>query len=363
MLIATLPVYVIALGGSRAEAGFVTGAAAITALLVRPLSGYLSDAWRRRPVVLLGCFSYVMASVVYLLSGSVAGLALGRAFHGFALSNYTTAANTYVADIAPPRRRAEAIGVFAATADIGLITGPAVGFAIATAFGFHNLFYASAGMAATALVCSLFARERRAISIGVRPAWTCRNGVLARSALPLTWVAFCLGLGIGPLNTFLSIFAQSRGIENPGFYFTVQACALLLTRAFAGRLADRRGRAFVMVPGMIAAAVAIMVLPLADDLPHFLLSAVLWGVGFGAAQPASLALLVDQAGSEQRGLALSTYFMGFDIGIGLGAVALGFLSESLGWGVMWPASATCVLLGLLGIVWSRCGVDSPGGRA
>src|SRR6266699_1349286 len=78
MLIATVPVYVISLGGSRTEAGFVTGAAAVVALLARPLSGFLVDAWRRRPVVLLGCVTYAIASLVYLLSGSVAGLALGR---------------------------------------------------------------------------------------------------------------------------------------------------------------------------------------------------------------------------------------------------------------------------------------------
>jgi MFS family permease len=71
-------------------------------------------------------------------------------------------------------------------------------------------------------------------------------------------MAFCLGMGLGPLNTFLSIFATSRGVQNPGFYFTVQACALLLTRSFAGRLADRRGRAFVIVPGILAAALTVM---------------------------------------------------------------------------------------------------------
>jgi len=36
MLAATLPVYVISLGGSQAEAGLVTGAMAITAFLFRP---------------------------------------------------------------------------------------------------------------------------------------------------------------------------------------------------------------------------------------------------------------------------------------------------------------------------------------
>jgi hypothetical protein len=30
---------------------------------------------------------------------------------------------------------------------------------------------------------------------------------------------------------------------------------------------------------------------------------------------------------------------------------------------MWPASAVCVLLGLLGIMWSRGGVDSATSRA
>jgi predicted MFS family arabinose efflux permease len=127
----------------------------------------------------------------------------------------------------------------------------------------------------------------------------------------------------------------------------------LLTRTFAGRLADRRGRGIVLVPGTVLAALAIALLPFATDLPHFFLSAVLWGVGFGSAQPASLALLVDLVGNQQRGLALSTYFMGFDIGIGLGAIALGYLSQSLGWEIMWPVSAACVLVGLAGIRLSR----------
>ncbi|HEX8969877.1 MAG TPA: MFS transporter [Chloroflexota bacterium] len=358
MLIATLPVYIISLGGTPAQAGLVTGAAAITALLARPLSGWLVDAWRRRPVVLLGCVFYTVASLTYLLSGSVAGLGLGRVFHGFALSNYTTAANTYVADIAPRARRAEAIGFFAATADVGLITGPAVGFAIATAFSFHELFLASMAMALLALLSSAFAREHRQPSGADRPPWSPRTGLISFQALPQSWIAFCLGMGIGPLNTFLSIFATSRGIQNPGFYFTVQAGALLLTRGFAGRLADRRGRAFVIVPGTLAGALAIALLPLAFDLPHFLISAVLWGVGLGAAQPASLALLVDRSGGTQRGLALSTYFMGFDIGIGAGAIALGFISQWFGWGVMWPVSAAAVLLGLLGMAPRRTNVDS-----
>jgi len=39
MLVATLPVYVIRLGGSQVDAGLVSGAVAFTALLFRPLVG------------------------------------------------------------------------------------------------------------------------------------------------------------------------------------------------------------------------------------------------------------------------------------------------------------------------------------
>jgi MFS family permease len=353
MLTATLPVYIIALGGTPAQAGLVTGTAAVVALLARPVAGYLVDAWRRRPVVLLGCVFYTVASITYLLSGSVLGVGLGRAFHGFALSNYTTAANTYIADLAPPRRRAEAIGIFAATADVGLISGPAIGFAIAGAFSFHELFLASTTMALLALLSSLFARERRGAASMHRAAWSLRNGLISVHALPEAWIAFCLGMGIGPLNTFLSIFATTRGIGNPGWFFTVQACALLLTRAVGGRLADRRGRAVVIVPGLLAAAASIALLPFAYELPQFFVSAALWGVGVGCAQPASQALLVDRARGAERGLALSTYFMGFDIGIGLGAIALGVISQSFGWQVMWTVSAVSILLGLVGVWYSR----------
>jgi MFS family permease len=117
---------------------------------------------------------------------------------------------------------------------------------------------------------------------------------------------------------------------------------------FAGRLADRHGRAATIAPGFIFAALALALLPLARGLPYFVVSASLFGFGFGAAQPATMALLIDRVQPEQRGLATGTYYTGFDAGVTLGSILLGVVSQLWGFGVMWPISAACTLLGLAG---------------
>ena len=133
----------------------------------------------------------------------------------------------------------------------------------------------------------------------------------------------------------------------------VQAIALLVSRTFAGRLADQYGRAIVIIPGIILMAVALAMLPLAHGFPHFVISASLFGIGFGSAQPATMALLIDRIRPEQRGLATGTYFTGFDAGFIIGTILLGVVSQHWGFGVMWSISAACTLLSLAGIMADR----------
>jgi MFS family permease len=358
MLAATLPVYVISIGGNQAEAGLVSGAITFTALFFRPYIGWLTDAWRRRPLVLIGTSCNGLASVVYLLAGSIPFLLLGRLVHGFGLSCYTTAANAYVADIAPPKRRGEAIGLFSTMYALALVIGPVIGFMIIGSTGFRYLFCFTGGLALIAFVISLFARERRQpLEIKCQP-WSLRTGIVAVEALPIGWTAVCMGMGYGTLSAFIAIFAQSRGIQNPGFYFMVQAIALMVTRTFAGQLADKYGRTVVIIPSLILMAAALALLPMAHSFTYFVISASFFGMGFGAGQPATMALLIDRVRPEKRGLAVGTYFIGFDTGITIASILLGVVSQYWGFGVMWPISAACTLLGLAGLLVDNCHVTS-----
>jgi MFS family permease len=353
MVNATLPVYVISLGGTQAEAGLVSGALTFAALFFRPYIGWLTDAWRRRPLVLIGTSCNGLASVVYLLAGSIPFLLLGRLVHGLGLSCYTTAANAYIADIAPSERRAEAMGLFSAAYAFALVIGPVIGFMIVGSTGFKYLFYFTGGIAFIAFLISLFSRERRQPGEIKGQPWSPRTGIVAVDALPAAWMALCMGMGFGTISTFIAIFAQSRGIQNPGFYFMVQAIALLFSRTFAGHLADKYGRTVVVIPSIIIMAAALALLPMAHSFPYFVISATLFGIGFGAGQPTTMAILIDHVQPEQRGLATGTYYIGFDVGYSIGSILLGVVSQYWGFGVMWPLAAACTLLGLAGLLADR----------
>jgi len=353
MLTATLPLYVLALGSNQAGVGLVSGALFFTAMLLRPFTGYLADLWRRRPLMIIGTLFYSLSGVVYLLAGSLPGLVLGRVLNGFGLSSYTTASSAYVADLAPARRRAEAIGLFSIVTSIGSIVAPAFGFWVMTSFGFSWLFSGTASLALAACIASLFMRERHEhLAVGREP-WSARTGIVALDALPMAGTALCFGMGFGPVGAFLAIFAQARGIANPGILFTVQALAVILSQLVAGRLADRRGRAFVMVPGTVILSLGLGMLLFAHGLTEFLVAAALYGFGQGSAQPASIALLFDRVRPEQRGLAMSTYYLGFDLGISLGSIGLGQVAQIFGLEAVWPIAAGCTLLGLFGLLAER----------
>src|SRR5581483_2835778 len=113
-----------------------------------------------------------------------------------------------------------------------------------------------------------------------------------------------LTIPYGTVVSFLPLVAIERSIPSVGAYFTVYAVALIAARSCSGRIADRFGRATVIVPGLLAAAVGIWVIGVAYGLPLLLVGSALYGFGFGSAQPALYALTIDRVAPEARGLAM-----------------------------------------------------------
>lgn len=91
-----------------------------------PLLGVISDRFGRRPVILISCFGLGLDYIVMALAPSIGWLLLGRIASGVCAASFTTAF-AYIADVAPPEKRAGAFGLLGAAFGIGFVLGPALG--------------------------------------------------------------------------------------------------------------------------------------------------------------------------------------------------------------------------------------------
>jgi MFS family permease len=324
LILPVMPLYVQALGGTPAQIGLLIGYFAAMAMVLRLPAGWLIDRRGSRPILWIGMAIFLLAPLGYTIAEAVGPILWLRLVHGVGMGLFPTAAAVVVAELSPPLRRGEAMGWFGIASSIGLIVGPAAGPVVASQLGFAVLFLLCAGVAGVGLLClSLLPRaERRAAPPGWRIRW---QDVFSPPAVLPSLILLFLYVPYGTLVAFAPIIAAGRGLDNAGFFYTAFAGAMLLVRSKAGELSDRHGRAAVILPGMLVAAAALVVLALASGPAGVLAAGVIFGIGFGAVQPALMALTTDRVAEADRGKAMGTFFTAWEMGIALGAASAGWL--------------------------------------
>ena len=79
---------------------------------------------------------------------------------------------------------------------------------------------------------------------------------------------------------------------NPGTFFLVYAVSLTIIRPVSGKLLDKYGEVFIIIPALCITIIAIVVLTISHSLMGVVIAAALYGVGFGSAQPALQAAMI-----------------------------------------------------------------------
>ena len=74
---------------------------------------------------------------------------------------------------------------------------------------------------------------------------------------------------------------MKQGVESIGLFFTVYALCLMLTRPISGKMIDKRGFDIFVYSGAVILILSMVILTQADNIFIFILSAVLYGIGFG----------------------------------------------------------------------------------
>ncbi|OQA07757.1 MAG: Bacillibactin exporter [Firmicutes bacterium ADurb.Bin373] len=347
MLLPTLPVYASQLGGSDTAVGLVVGVFTISAVIIRPFTGHYLDLYGRKGILFAGLLIFAASILAYAWAPSLFILLVFRFIHGIGWGLCSTASSTVATDVIPKSRLGEGMGYYGLASTLSMALAPALGLYIINSFNFDVLFMLSAGMVAVAITLALTINYHK-------PAAT-RSGfnLIEKAALRPTVVVFFITMTYGAVVAFIALYAAQHGITNIGSYFTIFALALAISRPVCGRLADRIGFDLIIIPGIILVATAMFLLYFASGLHWFWLAAVLYGAGFGAAQPVLQALAVISVPPQRRGLANATFFTGFDLGIGAGSIMWGAVASVTGYSVMYllatiPAMAALASYSLLG---------------
>ena len=324
------------LGASPAQAGFAAGIYIIGTLIARLYIGKKLELIGRKQMLRFGAIIYLATTIAYLISTNIIILDTVRFLNGFAYGTISTAANAIVTAYIPKSRNGEGINYYGLSTSLAAAIGPFIGILLLPIVGFKSVIILAIVLSVLVTVaCYLFPVQNIELTDDHKKllnSWSL-NTFIEYKVLFISIVAFLIGLSYSSVLGFLSIYADNLGLSTAGaFFFVVYALIITLTRPFAGQIFDAKGENAVMYPSFIFLAIGLLTLSYTTTSFMLLLSGALIGLGYGTFMSNGQAVCLKLVESSKVSIALSTYFIGLDLGLGFGPYALGtvhsFLSYS-----------------------------------
>jgi len=373
-----LPLYLSeTFGATKDVIGLVLSGYTITALLVRPFSGFVVDSFDRKTVLMVCFTAFAIFFAGYLAASTLLLFTIVRTLHGAPFGALTVANSTVAIDVLPSSRRNEGIGYYGLSNNLAMAIAPTFGlFIYHETHCFELLFWIALMVATTGLAVDYSVKlsssspkggegaaarllqerhpqERQPQAAPVSRVGWGRSLSLDRFFLLRGWLlgvnmvffGFCFGV----LSNYLAIYGQEvlGRTGGTGTYFMLCSIGLILSRLQGGK-ALRQGRlAENASEGMLISLVGYtLFIAWPGDIGYYG-SALLIGLGNGHMWPAFQNMMITMAHHNERGTANSTILISWDIGMGLGILMGGLLAEHWGYGAAFWSVAVVNGLGVL----------------
>jgi MFS family permease len=315
MIHALLPLYLAtALGASMLTIGAIEGFAEATAMIVRIVSGVLSDRLGRRKV--LAAIGYGLAAFtkpIFPLAPSIAWLVAARLIDRVGKGIRGAPRDALIADLAPEALRGASFGLRQSLDTVGALLAPllVVVLMALTADDFILVFWIAVPPAFLSFAVILLAvrdpdrREMRAVRA---PLSRMELSRLDRSYWVIVTIAAIFALARFS-EAFLLLRARSVGVPlafAPAVMVVMNG-VFALSAWPAGVLSDRIGRRGLLIAGLAMLIIADLVLGLGSNFAWIGLGVALWGLHMGLTQGLFAALVADLCPAEMRGTAFGMF--------------------------------------------------------
>lgn len=338
MIASVLQGYFVSLGASLSLAGTVCGLFALASLFSRPVSGVMSDCLNRAKLMSGFTVLMTLSLLAYSLSRDMTVILVFRAIHGVAFGLSSTASLVLVSECTPEERLGEAVSYYGVVQIASMAVGPGLGLWICGQYGYRACLLTACAMLAVASAAAFAfpyqappARKPRSLSL---------SDLAEKKVAGLSAVNASFTLISGVVSTFLVAFAAERNIGGVDWHFALNAAALMLSRAFLAKAADRRPLKWNLYPSFLFGIATLAAVCAARNVWWLLAAAVLKALAQGISGPALQAAALRSVPRERRGVACSTMYIGGDLGQAAGPIAGGFLAQAVGYSGMF---ACCII--------------------
>ena len=330
-------------GVSLSMAGLSSGIMVIGCLVGRFVTGNQISALGGKPCLLAGLLLFAASIGCLKFAHSLPLLFIQRLVAGFGIGVAGTATGAIVAYVVPVRFHGLGIGIFSMSAALALALGPFLGISLAASYGYHALVLVSGIISLLCLIIFIFLRNLPPMRLRLRPIFSLYSYIDPR-VVRFSLVALVVCPGYGCIQAFLPSFAAAHGLTGAAsIFFLCYAGAALFSRPKTGRLFDTRGEHVVMYPALLVMALALFVLSQAHSTAMLLCAGLLLGVSFANFQSVGQAVSLSLVSRSRYAQATTTFYIFFDLGIGLGPYVFGHLIPLAGYSGMFQILSLMVL--------------------
>jgi predicted MFS family arabinose efflux permease len=267
---------------------------------------------------------------------------------GFAVT--VVAGGALTALVIPAQRRGEGLALMGVVSSVPSVIGLPLGVWLVQHAGYPTVGIVGGAVALVALASVPALPNRRAAQerqAGLGSGL--RSPGVRRPAIVFASTAF----GTGIVLTFLPLAVPASLAGLVAVALFVQPAAATLARWGAGRYGDRHDPAHLVLPSLLTCALGLAAIAMTSNPVAIIAGVAVFGVGFGVAQNATITLMYSRVPRSGYGAVSTLWNVGYDGGMGVGALGFGVVAAYTGYPVAFLGSAVLLLAALLPAIRSR----------
>ncbi|MFJ5611289.1 MFS transporter [Streptomyces sp. NPDC093221] len=352
LLLSVVPLYA-ERSGASGGAGLASGTLMLATVCGELATPRLVARYGYRRALAAGLVLLGAPALVLTASDGMAWIAAVCFVRGVGFALTIVAGGALTATLIPAERRGEGLALAGAMEGVPSFIALPLGVWFAAHVGYTAVCVAGGllALAAVAVVPALPGHaptgDGHKAAVGVLAGF--RTGALARP----TAVFATTALGVGIIVTFLPLAVPSGATGLVAAALFVQPAASTAANWFAGRSGDRHGSQRLVLPALLLSASGLLLTALTGSAVAVLTGVALFGVGFGMAQNATLALMYARVPESGYGTVSALWNSAYDAGMGFGALGYGALAAATGYPLAFTLTAGLMLAALVPALGDR----------